>query len=218
MTADPRFNKFYLFPPTDSLRCKLQKEFPHAIVQKRMGYLSLRGTEALPESWFRIPGLFVGSDPLPIEVGRSLLMRGLRIAVAESCTGGLLSYLLTQAPDASHYFWQGFVPYRVEAKISTLGLSPDSIRRQGSVSRAVAISLAGSAQKLSGVEIGIGLTGLAGPSGGTQHTPIGTVFVAISTPIGMASHRLGLHGSRQSIRYQAALWALLFLHKALRRF
>ena len=218
MTADPRSRNYYLFPPTDSLRHKLQREFPHAIVQRRMGYLSLRGTQVLRESWFTIPGLFVGSDPLPIEVGRSLLMRGLRIAVAESCTGGLLCYLLTQVPDASHYFWQGFVPYRVEAKISTLGLSPDSIRRQGSVSRAVAISLACNAQKLSGVEIGIGLTGLAGPSGGTPQTPIGTVFVAISTPIGMASHRLRLKGSRQSIRHQAALWALLFLHQALRRF
>lgn len=218
MTPDPHFRKYYLFPPTDSLRQKLLREFPHAIIQRRMGYLLLGGTQVLAEPWFSIPGLFVGSDPLPIEVGRSLLMRGLQIAVAESCTGGLLSYLLTQVPNASQYFWQGFVPYRLEAKISTLGLSPNSIRRQGSVSRAVAISLAGSARKLSGVEIGLGLTGLAGPSGGTQQTPIGTVFIAIRTPIGMASHRLRLRGSRQSIRHQAALWALLLLHQALRRF
>lgn len=218
MTADPRSQKYYLFPPTDFLRQKLQRKFPHAILQRRMGYLLLCGIEVLPESWFRTPGLFVGSDPLPIEVGRSLLMRGLRIAVAESCTGGLLSYLLTQMPDASHYFWQGFVPYRTEAKISTLGLSLDSIRHQGSVSRAVAIRLAGSAQKLSGVEIGLGLTGLAGPSGGTQQIPIGTVFVAIVTPLGKTSHRLCLRGSRQSIRHQAALWALLLLHQTLRRF
>jgi PncC family amidohydrolase len=218
MTADPHSRTYFLFPPTDSLRHILQREFPHAVFQKRMGYLWLSGTQVLPASWFNRPGLFVGSDPLPIEVGRSLLLRGLRIAVAESCTGGLLSYLLTQEPGASRYFWQGFVPYRPEAKISTLGLSPDSIRRQGSVSRAVAIRLASSSQKLSGVEIGLGLTGLAGPSGGTPQTPIGTVFVAIVTPLGMKSRRLHLKGSRQSIRHQAALWALLLLHQALRRF
>jgi nicotinamide-nucleotide amidase len=183
-----------------------------------MGYLSLQGTQVLPESWLNIPGLFVGPDPLPIEVGRSLLLRGYRMAVAESCTGGLLSYLLTQVPGASRYFWQGFVPYQPEAKISTLGLSPNSIRRQGSVSRAVAISLADRARKLSSVEIGVGLTGLAGPSGGTEQVPIGTVFVAIRTPIGITSRRLHLEGSRPVIQRQAALWALLLLHHTLRRF
>jgi nicotinamide-nucleotide amidase len=218
MTVNPHFKKYYLFPPTDFLRHKLLREFPDAILQRRMGYLLLGGTQILSESWFTIPGLFVGSDPLPIEVGRSLLMRGLRIAVAESCTGGLLSYLLTQVPNASRYFWQGFIPYRAEAKVSTMGLSPDSIRRQGSISRTVAIGLARSARTLSGVEIGLGLTGLAGPSGGSQQTPIGTVFVAIRTPNGNTSRRLVLNGSRQSIRHQAALWALLLLYQMLRRF
>ncbi len=123
-----------------------------------------------------------GVDDEEIEevVGKLLTERKLKISIAESCTGGLICDRITNVPGSSKYFERGVVAYSNEAKIQVLGVSEELIRKYGAVSREVAEAMAEGVRKISGADIGISTTGIAGPTGGTPQKPVGLVWIGYS--------------------------------------
>jgi nicotinamide-nucleotide amidase len=116
-------------------------------------------------------------DDLPHVVGKLLLARAgetATVATAESCTGGLLAKMLTDVPGSSHYFGRGWVTYDPAAKEEVLGVGFSIVREHGLVSEPVAAAMAEGARTRAGATFGIGVTGVAGPEGGTEQTPVGT--------------------------------------------
>lgn len=140
------------------------------------------------------------------------------IAVAESCTGGLLSAYLTSIPGSSTFFREGTVPYFAGAKVDRLGLKQELIDREGTVSGAVAEELARAARRQAGTDIGVGITGIAGPEK-VEGKPIGLVFAAIDTAEGTIMKEWIIPGERRRVRERAARNALnlvrLYLIRAL---
>jgi PncC family amidohydrolase len=111
----------------------------------------------------------------------SLQKQGLKVATAESCTGGLIANLLTDISGSSNYFERGFITYSNTSKIELLNVPEDLIVRFGAVSKEVASAMADGVRTSSNVDIGIATTGIAGPTGGTEEKPVGLVYIAIST-------------------------------------
>lgn len=141
----------------------------------------------------------VTSD-LAVRAGKTLLLAGQRVAVAESCTGGGVCEALTSVPGSSAYFLGGIVAYGNESKTRELGIPPDLLASRGAVSREVAEAMADGAARRFGAEIGIGTTGIAGPGGGTPKKPVGTVYVAIASGEVRLSYHLLLPGDRDAVR------------------
>jgi len=143
---------------------------------------------------------------------RNLLVKYKKtISVAESCTGGLLSNLLTYISGSSRYFVLGVVPYSNKAKEKVLGIPGELIAKKGPVSKEVALAMSDSVRKLAKTDFGIGITGIAGPTGGTMTKPVGTVFIAINARNKKICKKFIFKGSRASIRKVAALKALELL-------
>ena len=142
------------------------------------------------------------------KVAALLAERGLTIAAAESCTGGLLSKRLTDVPGASKFFVGGIVAYSVQAKITLLDVDPVLAEEKGAVSSEVALAMADGARKKLGADIGIGITGLAGPYGDGSGLKVGTVFTALATEEVSICECFDLPGSREKIRSDAAAYAL----------
>jgi nicotinamide-nucleotide amidase len=111
----------------------------------------------------------------------NLTKNNLKIAVAESCTGGYVSHMITNIPGASKVFERGIVCYSNQAKIDLLKVDPKTIEIHGAVSEEVVEQLASNIKELSNVNIGIGVSGIAGPTGGTPEKPVGTVYIGFST-------------------------------------
>jgi PncC family amidohydrolase len=132
------------------------------------------------------------------------IKKGLRVAVAESCTGGLLSKIITDIPGSSEYFWGSIVCYSNEAKMKFLKVKKDSLEIYGAVSRQVAIEMVEGISNISKADINIAITGIAGPGGGTEGKPVGTVFVAIKYKKSIKIFHLKFKGSRKSIRKKTA--------------
>ncbi len=107
--------------------------------------------------------------------------REITIAIAESCTGGYISNMFTNIPGASKVFERGIICYSNSSKVALLNVDPESINQYGAVSETVAKQLANNIRVLSNVDIGIGITGIAGPTGGTPEKPVGLVYIGIST-------------------------------------
>lgn len=116
------------------------------------------------------------------EVGRRLRARGLTLAVAESCTGGGLADAVTDVAGSSEYFLGAVVAYANRVKERLLGVDPRLLAAHGSVSEQVALAMAEGVRKALGADVGVGITGIAGPGGGTAEKPVGLVYVALSTP------------------------------------
>lgn len=150
------------------------------------------------------------TEPESIEntVVALLLERGTTIATAESCTGGLLSKLITDIPGASKIFPGGVVAYSAQTKTTLLGVAPGLIGEKGAVSHEVAIAMADGAREKVGADIGVGITGLAGPGGDDSELEPGTVFVALATGGASFCERLHLSADREGVRYIAASHAL----------
>jgi len=147
----------------------------------------------------------------------ALLLAGRSVAVGESCTGGLLAARLTDRPGSSSYFLGGVVAYSNEAKSSLLGVDPDLIARFGAVSAEVADALADGAAERFGAEIGIGITGVAGPGGGTEEKPVGLVCISVSVRNGRrVSRSVRLPGGRTDIRERSTTVAMHLLRRVLR--
>jgi len=140
-----------------------------------------------------------------------LLAEEKTISVAESCTGGTLSSYLTSLPGSSAYFILGIVAYSNQAKTKLLKVPPGLISSKGTVSKEVAVGLAVNARKISGADIGISITGIAGPAGGTSKKPLGTVFIAIARKNKISCRKFKFSGGRINIRKKAALTALKLL-------
>ncbi len=145
-----------------------------------------------------------------------LLGRRERVALAESCTGGLLAELLTGVPGASNVFDLGVVAYSDEMKRRLLQVPEDLLAVHGAVSEPVARALADGARRVAGAAWGVGVTGIAGPSGGSPAKPVGTVHVALAGPGGTESVQRLYRGDRDRIRRQAGFEALNLLRLALR--
>ncbi len=156
-----------------------------------------------------------GDQPLESVVGELLMAQGHRIAIAESCTGGLLAGRLTETPGSSRYFERGVVCYSNRAKEELLGVPLGLIEQHGAVSEPVALAMARGVVERSGVAVGVGLTGIAGPDGGTPEKPVGTVFLASVVPDGVRQRRLALSGDRQAIRERSVVAALDLLRRHL---
>jgi PncC family amidohydrolase len=124
-----------------------------------------------------------------------LRAKKLRLALAESCTGGHISDLITNTPGASDVFLESCVTYSNEAKIARLGVSPDTLIKYGAVSHQTAREMAEGIRKTSGADIGAAITGIAGPGGGTREKPVGLVYMAIAGPDGTQTRELRLGGN-----------------------
>jgi PncC family amidohydrolase len=134
-------------------------------------------------------------------LGEALSASGRILAVAESCTGGLLGGAITSIPGSSLYFPGGIVAYGDSAKLSLLGVPPDLIAAHGAVSREVALAMAEGVLPLFRADIAIAVTGVAGPGGGSRGKPAGTVWVAVVAPGGVRlAHRFRFPGGRAAVR------------------
>ena len=146
--------------------------------------------------------------PLEAVVGDLLRARGLKIAVAESCTGGLLASRLTDVPGSSAYVERGAVCYSDRSKIEWLGVPGDLIKEHGAVSEPVAGAMAAGIRRLAGVAVGVGVTGIAGPGGGTPDKPVGTVAIAVETDDDARVRTFQFLGGREMIKFQASQAAM----------
>jgi competence/damage-inducible protein CinA-like protein len=152
---------------------------------------------------------------LPEVVGALLQERGLKLAAAESCTGGLLTARLTERPGSSAYVDRSWVTYANRAKVEDLGLDPALIDRHGAVSEEVARAMASAARERARVDIGVAITGIAGPGGGTPDKPVGLVFIALSGAAGDRVRRVHFPSDRDRVRFQSTQSALEMIRRGL---
>ncbi len=148
-------------------------------------------------------------------VGDLLVGREMRIAIAESCTGGLITSRLTDVAGSSRYVRQSVVAYSNEAKAESLGVPPALIEEHGAVSEQVALGMADGIRSRAGVDIGVGVTGIAGPGGGSAAKPVGTVAVAAVTATTTQSRVFRFMGERQQVKFQASQAALDMVRRIL---
>ena len=154
---------------------------------------------------------------LASDVGKVLEQRSLTLAVAESCTGGRLGDAITDVPGSSAYFLGGVISYGNEAKFSLLGVDRSTLESIGAVSEEVALMMADGVRKRLGASIGVGITGIAGPTGATPAKPVGLVYIAVSSSERSFSARSVFAGSRSEVKAQAVLKALEMLSELLSR-
>jgi PncC family amidohydrolase len=145
------------------------------------------------------------------KVGRLLAERDLTIAVAESCTGGLICHRITNVPGSSRYFIGGVVAYSNETKMKILGVGEDTIKEHGAVSREVALEMARGIRELLGADLGLSATGIAGPGGGTPEKPVGLVYISLVSDGEKRCERHIWHGSRLENKIQTSEAALEML-------
>lgn len=158
----------------------------------------------------KIKDVFFGVDEETLEsnVVNRLIAKKKTLAVAESCTGGLLTHRITNVSGSSKALTRGLVTYSDESKTALLGISADWFKKKGAVSREVALVMAQRIRQTADTTFGIGITGIAGPTGGTKKKPVGLVYAALATPKKTYCSELFLKGSREEIKWQAAQNAL----------
>ena len=157
------------------------------------------------------------SELIVNQIHKSLLKSNQTIAVAESCTGGLLSTLLTDLPGSSKYLILGVVAYNNKVKESILKVPHSILLKNGAVCREVARKMAQSVKKIAKTDFAIGITGLAGPSGGSPQKPVGTVFIAVTDKNKTICKKFLFTGNRSTIRKKSALKALEMLYESFYR-
>jgi nicotinamide-nucleotide amidase len=158
----------------------------------------------------KIAPYIFGRDDETLEgkVGELLLKNKQTVAVAESCTGGLIGHRLTQISGSSEYFLEGAVTYSNEAKQKRLGVAKDLIVKYGAVSEQVALAMADGIRKNAGTDYGVAVTGIAGPTGGTEHKPVGLTFIAVSSAAHTECRKYIFHQDRGRNKDRAAQAAL----------
>jgi len=154
-------------------------------------------------------------DTLEGVVGELLRQAGSTLTAAESCTGGLLAERITRVPGSSEYFLGGAVTYTNELKTQVLGVSPKMLREHGAVSEPVARAMAEGVRRVYRSDYGIGITGVAGPGGGSEAKPVGTVHITVAGPEGVEHRRVRFPGDRGRVRWQSAQLALEMLRRRL---
>jgi nicotinamide-nucleotide amidase len=172
--------------------------------------LALKIEQELGNSAFSFRG-----ETMEEVVGRRLAMTGFTLAVAESCTGGLIAQRLTSVPGSSRYFTEGVVTYSNEAKVRLLGVDKKMIREFGAVSQQVARDMARGVRHRAKTDFGLSVTGIAGPEGGTEEKPVGLVFIALADDAHTEHKRLMIPGDRELVRWRASQAALDMLRRRL---
>jgi nicotinamide-nucleotide amidase len=155
-----------------------------------------------------------GEDTFAGVVGRTLRTRGWTLAIAESCTGGLVGHMITKEPGASDYLLLDAVTYANSAKQSVLGVDEDVLRGHGAVSPECACRMAEGARRVSGADVALAITGIAGPAGGSDAKPVGLVYLAIATASGTEVKERQFKGDRLWIQTLAAYVGLQMLREA----
>ena len=150
----------------------------------------------------------VDSESLEYVVGEMLAKNRKTLAIAESCTGGLIANRITNVSGSSKYFKMGIVAYSNEAKVNLLGVSKDKIKKYGAVSKQVALDMAKGVKRLSKADVGLGITGIAGPKGATRKKPVGLVYIAVAGDKIKIVKKCLFIGSREEIKLQASIAAL----------
>ena len=151
------------------------------------------------------------------DLGALLRDRKETLAVAESCTGGKVDDMITDVPGSSDYFLGGIISYGNQAKIDLLGVSRETLETKGAVSEDVAIQMANGVREKLGSTYGIGITGIAGPKGGSRTKPVGLVYIAVASLNGAICERNVFTGSRTDVKRVAAEHSLQMLHKFISR-
>jgi PncC family amidohydrolase len=148
------------------------------------------------------------NDPLEVRVGKLLRQRGFRLAVAESCTGGLIGHLVTNVPGSSTYYMGSITAYSYEVKVRLLKVSWETLERYGAVSEEISLEMARGVRRVMAADIGIAVTGIAGPGGATPEKPVGTTWIGLSAgDYHQAKHYLW-QGDRLAIKEKSANAAL----------
>lgn len=153
---------------------------------------------------------------LESQAGEALRSHGWTLATGESCTGGLVAHLITEVAGSSEYFIGGVVAYSNPIKEAVLRVSPETLERLGAVSEQTAREMARGARAALGADVGLSVTGIAGPGGGTAEKPTGLTFVAVATPAWEAAERHVWQGDRHQNKLDSAQAALALLLRALR--
>lgn len=148
-------------------------------------------------------------------VGDLLVGHGFRIALAESCTGGLITSRLTDVPGSSRYVRHSVIAYSNDAKTGLLGVAPELIAEHGAVSEPVALAMADGIRAQAAVDVGVGVTGIAGPDGGTPEKPVGTVAIAAVSATSIRSRVFRFMGEREQVKFQASQAALDMVRRML---
>lgn len=151
------------------------------------------------------------ADSLELQIGRLLHDRGLRLALAESCTGGLVGDRITDLPGSSEYFWGSVVAYAYEAKVALLGVSWDTLNARGAVSPETVLEMARGARRVLATDIAVSISGIAGPGGGTLEKPVGTTWIGLVASDGEWTRQFQFAGDRQQNKSSAADAALQIL-------
>jgi competence/damage-inducible protein CinA-like protein len=150
----------------------------------------------------------IGDENLVAKVTRRLIADQRTIATAESCTGGMIGELLTIMPGSSAAFLGGAIVYSNAEKVRQLGVAQATLDTEGAVSEATVREMAAGARARFGSELAVAVSGIAGPDGGTPEKPVGTVWLALASPAGVTTKKLGWPGQRDQVRTLAAWWAL----------
>jgi len=191
----------------------------HATVRARARAAAAKELAALRAAALSAVGRWAygeGDATLESTVGLGLKRKRLTLAVAESCTGGLVGGRLTSVPGSSAWFQGGVIAYDNAVKTRLLGVSAALLKKHGAVSEECAAAMAKGAAKAAGADMGVAITGIAGPDGGTKDKPVGLVHIAVYGPAGARrSRRHDIHGPREAVRARAAGAALALLKEAL---
>ena len=154
-------------------------------------------------------------ESLPEAVGRMLITRGCTIAIAESCSGGLVSHMMTDVSGISQIFLGGITAYSNSAKVKFLRVPTEVIENYGAVSKECALCMAEGVKREFESDMGIGITGIAGPEGGTIEKPVGTVFMALSARSGSRDFSFQFLGDGRAVKMQTAQMALKMVRRYL---
>ncbi|MEO0079243.1 MAG: competence/damage-inducible protein A [candidate division WOR-3 bacterium] len=157
----------------------------------------------------------VGDKEIALVVGEALRRCGLTVATAESCTGGLVGDMLTNIPGSSDYYRGGVVAYSNEMKLRLLGVRAETLKRHGAVSAQTVREMARGVCRLMAADIGIAVSGIAGPTGGTRKKPVGLVFIAVAAGEKILVERHIFSGSRRMVKERAAMAALDLCRRAI---
>lgn len=156
-----------------------------------------------------------GLLPRVADLGRRLIQIGWTLGVAESCTGGLLGHSITNLPGSSEFFRGGIVAYANDVKSTLLKVDEAVLEHQGAVSQETALAMARGARQLLKVDVAAAVTGIAGPGGGTDDKPAGTVWIAVSYPDGDQAKLYHMQGDRLRVKQESARAALELLEAAI---
>jgi len=203
----PGFKIAYL-PQSGMVRLRISASGDEQIIRKQM-------TEEYEKVCLKIKEFIFGFDDDTLEsvVGNLLRQKNLKLSTAESCTGGYVSHLITSVPGSSEYYMGSTITYSYESKTKILEVPANLINEFGAVSEEVVRIMADNVKKKLNTQCSIATSGIAGPGGGTKDKPVGTVWIAVSTPNGTVTKKLLLGNNRLRIIHVAAITALNILRK-----